>query len=83
MKKFILTSLVLGIVVFLFVSPTAMAQPEKLPHENPDNATGLLDKVSLLFNYGRILLLASIQNYGDAQAALDELGEIEIPEEFR
>ncbi len=61
----------------------AFAQSGKLPHENPENATGLFDKVSLLLHYGRVFLLGSLGQYDDARAALDEFGKIDIPEEFR
>ena len=83
MKKILVIVLVIIILGGISPGSPATAQSEKSPHENPENAAGVFDEISLLLTYGRIFYLASISEYEDAQAALDEFSEIEIPEEIR
>ena len=83
MKRRLLIILVFIILGGISPGSLVTAQSEKSPHENPENATGVFDEISLLLTYSRIFYLASISDYEDAQAALDEFSEIEIPEEIR
>jgi tetratricopeptide (TPR) repeat protein len=83
MKKLVIMLLILVATGTAFPGFTALAQPAKNPHENPDIATGSLDKVSLLLNYSRLFFLASNRQYTDALDALEELRKIDIPDELR
>ena len=83
MKKFILTLITIGLITSILPSSIAVADSEKITHEDPKKVTDFLDGTSLLVNYSRIILLASIRDYDSAISFLDEFGEIEIPEEFR
>jgi len=71
------------LTVIVFPSLTALAQPAKIPHENPDAVTSSLDKITLLVNYGRAVFTASDQEYTDALEVLEELRKIELPDEYR
>jgi len=71
------------VAVIIFPGVPALAQPDKTPHENPDTATGSLDKISLLINYGRIIFAASNRDYAAALEALEELRKMDIPDEYR
>jgi|GEM_PF-895183 len=82
-KRLAIVLSILILMGIIFPSFTAFAQPTKTPHENPATATGSLNKISLLLNYGKIIFLASNRQYSDALAALEELRKIDIPEEFR
>jgi hypothetical protein len=84
MKKRLATVLLIFIVVIIvFPSVTALAQPTRTPHEDPDKAAGVLDKISLLISYGKIILTASNREYATALEALEELRKIDIPDEYR
>lgn len=83
MKRLLLIILVFIVLGGILPGSLVTAQSEKSPHENPENANGVFDEISLLLTYSRIFYMASISDYEDAQAALDEFGEIEIPEEIR
>lgn len=83
MKRLAVILLVIALAGMVFPGPAVMAQPEKTPHENPDTATDALDSLSLLLNYGRIILLISAGQYEDALAVLEEMGTIDLPDELR
>jgi hypothetical protein len=83
MKKSLFIILIFIILGSILPGSLATAQSEKSPHENPEKAAGVFDGISLLLTYSQIFYLASISDYEDAQAILDEFGEIEIPEEIR
>ena len=82
MKKLItvLSFMILGCILPVSL---VIGQSENSPHENPSNTSGLFDEVSLLLTYSRIFYMASIGDYGNAKDALNELSEIEIPEEIQ
>ena len=83
MKRLVIILLIFVVMGIALPNLTAFAQPSKTPHENPTTATGSLDKISLLINYSRIILIASNRQYTDALEALEELREIDVPDEFR
>ncbi len=83
MKKLIITLSILVMLGVIYPSLPTSAQPVRVPHENPDTATGLLDKAGLLLSYGQIINLATDRQYQNAQDLLNELEHADIPDEIQ
>ncbi len=83
MKRLVIIISVIAVLGIISPSLPALAQPNRTPHENPSMATDLLDTAALLFHYSQILNLAASMKYQDAEEALKELREIDIPDELR
>lgn len=67
----------------IFPGLPIIAQPDRLPHENPETATSSLDEAGLLLSYSDIIDLATSSQYRDAQDILSELEHADIPDEIR
>jgi len=83
MKRLIIALSIIAMLGVIFPGLPILAQPTHLPHENPDTATGLLDKAGLLLSYSQIINLATDRQYQSAQDILDELEHVEIPDEIQ
>ncbi len=79
-------AIALSIILLLAIlSPcfSILAQPTRIPHQNPMTAKDTPDPVSLLLFYGNVFDLAAISQYQDAQDILNELEYVNIPDELR
>ena len=83
MKRLIIALSIIAMLGVISPGLPILAQPKHLPHENPDTATGLLDKAGLLLSYSQIINLANDRQYRNAQDILDELEHVDIPDDFR
>jgi hypothetical protein len=83
MKRLFITLSIIAMLGIITPSLPTLAQPVRIPHENPATATGSLDKVMLLLSYSRIINLAASRQYQDAQDFLNELRHADIPDELK
>jgi hypothetical protein len=83
MKRLIIALSIIAILGVMFPGLPTIAQPDKLPHENPNTTTGLLDEAELLLFYSDIVNLAIQSQYESAQDILSELELASIPDEIQ
>lgn len=83
MKRLVIILSIIAALETISPSLPTLAQPVRIPHENPATATGSLDKVTLLLSYSEIINLATSRQYHDAQDFLTELRHADIPDELR
>jgi hypothetical protein len=83
MKRLVIALLMFATLGMIYPGLPAIAQPLKLPHENPETATGLLDESVLLLSYSSIIDLATGSQYRNAQDVLKELEHADIPDDIR
>jgi len=83
MKRLIIALSIIAMLGVILSGLPILAQPTLVPHENPDTATGLLDKAGLLLSYSQIINLANDRQYRNAQDILDELEHVDIPDEIQ
>lgn len=82
MKRLVIILSIIAALEIISPGLPTLAQPVRIPHENPATATGSLDKVTLLLSYSKIINLATSQQYHDAQDFLTELRHADIPDEL-
>lgn len=83
MKKF---TIVLSIIILLAMLPpyfSIIAQPTHIPHEDPAFAKDSLDPVSLLLFYSNVFDLVAERQYQDAESLLNDLEDVNIPDELQ
>jgi hypothetical protein len=83
MKKLVITLSVIAMLGMISPGLPTLAQPTRIPHENPATATSSPDSVALLLSYSQIIRLATSRQYQNAQDVLNELKLAEIPDELR
>ena len=83
MKRLIIALSIIALLGVIFPGLPTFAQPVRTPHENPDTATGLLDRAGLLLSYSQIINLATESQYRNAQDILDELEHVDMPDDIR
>lgn len=83
MKKLIITLSIIAMLGVIYPGLPISAQPVRVPHENPENATGLPDKVGLLLSYIRVINLAGNSRQQDARDLLNELKHADVPDDVQ
>lgn len=83
MKRLIIALSIIAILGVIFPGLPILAQPNLIPHENPDTAISLLDGAGLLLSYNQIINIATKSQYQSAQDILNELDIVNIPDEIR
>ncbi|OGO30984.1 MAG: hypothetical protein A2Z29_01165 [Chloroflexi bacterium RBG_16_56_11] len=80
-----LVFIVLTVVAAGIILPgwRVLADPTHTRHENPNTATGILDKAGLLLSYSRLATAASEGRYRDAGDMLGEIERSDVPDEIR
>ncbi len=83
MKRYIIALCIIAVLGVIYPGLPTLAQPIRVPHENPDTATGLLDEIGFLLSYSQVIKLATNSQYQDAQDILNELEHVDIPDDVR
>jgi len=83
MKRLVIILSILAVLAIVLPGLPALAQHTHLPHEKPDTAVRVLDKVGLLLSYVHINNLASKSQFQSARDALTEMSNANIPASIR
>lgn len=83
MKRLVIILSIIAVLGIISPGLPSFAKPTRDPHENPATATGLTDEVALMFYYSQIINLVNSRQYQDAQEALKEIREVDVPDELQ
>ncbi|MDD5126676.1 MAG: hypothetical protein PHR43_01025 [Dehalococcoidales bacterium] len=83
MKKVILFILIPVLLGGLLLTLPVLAQPSRVPHENPSRVSATTDTAALLLQYSNIFYNINRKEYNNARNLVGEMSQPELPADLR